>query len=145
MYIYTLYMKILTTQQYDENKYEAIGLVSAMHVITLSILRKFLSGLSGLFGSDKDFSGVEEKFEKARDEAGSKIKKKAEKMGADIIVGASFNLSEMGSKDSVLVCHAYGTALKLKNNGNKNTKTKSATSKGGRKRSVKKSKSKKNV
>lgn len=141
-------MKILTTQQYDENKYEAIGLVSGMHVITLSVLRKFLSGLSGFFGSDKDFSGVEEKFEKARDEAGSKIKKKAEKMGADIIVGASFNLSEMGSKDSVLVCHAYGTALKLKSNGNKNTKntkTKSATSKGGRKRSVKKSKSKKNA
>jgi uncharacterized protein YbjQ (UPF0145 family) len=143
-------MKILTTQQYDENKYEAMGLVSAMHVITLSVLRKFLSGLSGFFGSDKDFSGVEEKFEKARDEAGAKIKKKAEKMGADIIVGTSFNLSEMGSKDSVLVCHAYGTALKLKSNGNKenknkNTKTKSATSKGGRKRSVKKSKSKKNA
>ena len=138
-------MKILTTQQYDENKYEAIGLVSAMHVITLSILRKFLSGLSGLFGSDKDFSGVEEKFEMARDKAGAKIKNKAEKMGADIIVGASFNLSEMGSKDSVLVCHAYGTALKLKNKGNKNTKTKPIVSKGGRKRSVKKSKSKKNA
>jgi len=144
-------MKILTTQQYDENKYEPLGLVSGMHVITLSVLRKFLSGLSGFFGSDKDFSGVEEKFEMARDEAGSKIKKKAEKMGADIIVGASFNLSEMGSKDSVLVCHAYGTALKLKSNGNKenkntkNTKVKSATSKGGRKRSVKKSKSKKNA
>ena len=43
-------MKILTTQQYDEKKYEAIGMVSAMHVITLSVLRKFLSGLSGLFG-----------------------------------------------------------------------------------------------
>ena len=138
-------MKILTTQQYDENKYEAMGLVSAMHVITLSVLRKFLSGLSGFFGSDKDFSGVEEKFEMARDKAGAKIKKKAEKMGADIIVGASFNLSEMGSKDSVLVCHAYGTALKLKNKGNKENKTKSATSKGGRKRSVKKSKSKKNA
>ena len=141
-------MKILTTQQYDENKYEPLGLVSGMHVITLSVLRKFLSGLSGFFGSDKDFSGVEEKFEKARDEAGAKIKKKAEKMGADIIVGTSFNLSEMGSKDSVLVCHAYGTALKLKNKGNKenkNTKTKSTTSKGGRKRSVKKSKSKKNA
>ena len=141
-------MKILTTQQYDENKYEAIGLVSGMHVITLSVLRKFLSGLSGFFGSDKDFSGVEEKFEESRDEAGNKIKKKAEEMGADIIVGASFNLSEMGSKDSVLVCHAYGTALKLKNKGNKenkNTKTKSTTSKGGRKRSVKKSKSKKNA
>ena len=64
-------------------------------------------------------------------------------MGADIIVGASFNLSEMGSKDSVLVCHAYGTALKLKSNGN--NKTKLTASKGGRKRSVKKSKSKKNA
>jgi uncharacterized protein YbjQ (UPF0145 family) len=138
-------MKILTTQQYDENKYEAIGMVSAMHVITLSVLRKFLSGLSGFFGTDKDFSGVEEKFEKARDEAGKKIETIAKDMKADIIVGASFNLSEMGSKDSVLVCHAYGTALKLKNKGNKENKTKSTTSKGGRKRSVKKSKSKKNA
>tara|TARA_B100000963_G_C22577351_1_gene649120 strand:+ start:521 stop:928 length:408 start_codon:yes stop_codon:yes gene_type:complete len=133
-------MKILTTQQYDQQLYEPVGLVSAMHVITLSILRKFLSGLAGIFGTDKDsFSGIEEKFEQARDSAGEKIKDIARKMGGDIIVGANFNLSEMGSKDSVLVCHAYGTVLKKKviNRKNKNSK------KGGRKKSNLKKKSKK--
>ena len=123
-------MLILTTHQYDEKKYEPVGLVSAMHVVTLSVLRKFLSGMAGLFGANQDFSGVEDKFEMTRDKAGDKIKKMAKKMGADIIVGVSFNLSELGSSDSVLVCHAYGTALKLKNKGK---------STGG----VKKSKSKK--
>ena len=31
-----------------------------------------------------------------------------------MIIGVNFNISEMGDKNSVLVCHGYGTLLKRK-------------------------------
>ena len=114
-------MLVLTTTQYDMNKYEPIGLVSSMNVMTLSFLRTLLGSLAGIFGQDRNKTGIENKFEQLRENASNKLIRQAtNKYGRDvIIVGTSFNITEVGNKDSILVCHAYGTVLKLKRNKSK--------------------------
>lgn len=107
-------IKILTTMAYDETKYEPVRTISVFHMISLSILRDFLLGISGFFGANKDFSGVEDKFELARRETEKKLRLKGAKNGGSMIIGVNFNISEMGDKNSVLVCHGYGTLLKRK-------------------------------
>ena len=107
-------IKILTTMAYDETKYEPVRTISVFHMVSLSILRDFLLSISGFLGSNKDYSGVEDKFELARRETEKKLRLKGATNGGSMIIGVNFNISEMGNKNSVLVCHGYGTLLKRK-------------------------------
>jgi uncharacterized protein YbjQ (UPF0145 family) len=103
-------IKILTIMDYDKTKYTPVKTISVFHVIALSSLRSFTQGLAGFLGSN-NLKSTGTKFEEARQNAEKKLRIAAVGKG-DLIVGANFNISEMGEKNSILVCHAYGTLLK---------------------------------
>ena len=103
-------IKILTIMDYDKTKYAPVKTISVFHVIALSSIRSFAQGLSGIFGSN-NLTSTGTKFEEARQNAEKKLRTAAVGKG-DLIVGANFNISEMGEKNSILVCHAYGTLLR---------------------------------
>jgi uncharacterized protein YbjQ (UPF0145 family) len=124
-------MKVLTIQTYDPLEYEPIELVSAFHIVTLSTLRRTFGSLAMVFGANKDWTGTDNKFEELRNETTKNLIKVAKKCDANIILGTHFNISEIGSKESMLVCHAYGTAMKkinISKSGNKSsTRTNKST------------------
>lgn len=110
-------MKLSTTENIDESKYEILGLVDGIHIITLSGLRKIISGLSGIFGSNRNYSGIEEKFLETRAQAINKMQDNAKRLGADEVIGIRVDISEVGPTETVLVALAYGTAVRLKQKG----------------------------
>jgi uncharacterized protein YbjQ (UPF0145 family) len=110
-------MKLSTTENIDESKYEILGLVDGIHIITLSGMRKIISGLSGIFGSNRNYSGIEEKFLETRAQAIYKMQDNAKRLGADEVIGIRVDISEVGPSETVLVALAYGTAVRLKQKG----------------------------
>ena len=89
-------IKILTIMDYDKTKYIPVKTISVFHVIALSSIRSFAQGLSGIFGSN-NLNSTGTKFEEARQNAEKKLRIEA---------------AGKGAKNSILVCHAYGTLLK---------------------------------
>ena len=104
-------IKILTTMAYDETKYVAYKTISVFHVISLSFMRSFIQGITSFFGED-DLRSTAVKFESARKNAEIKLRTLGGEEGGAMIVGTQVNISEMGDKSSVLVCHMYGTLLR---------------------------------
>ena len=103
-------IKILTIMDYDKTKYMPVKTISVFHVIALSSIRSFAQGIAGFLGSN-NLKSTGTKFEEVRQNAEKKLRTAAAGKG-DLIVGANFNISEMGEKNSILVCHAYGTLLR---------------------------------
>ena len=122
-------MKLSTTENIDESKYEVLGLVDGIHIITLSGLRKIISGLSGIFGSNRNYSGIEDKFLETRAQAINKMQDNAKRLGADEVIGIRVDISEVGPSETVLVALAYGTAVRIKQKGGKKVVKKSVAKK----------------
>ena len=106
-------MKATTTTNYDETKYEIIGIVESTTTRAISGFRQFFAKLVGTFGGESDL--LNEKFMKARDDAIEALKQKAAKMGADFLVGVSLttNVVNMGGTE-FLTYAGLGTALRRK-------------------------------
>ena len=101
---------ILTTGYYDMNKYEPIGLVSSIPVHSISAIRGLVSGITGFFGGRQQV--IEKKFLDIRREALFELEKEAKRMGAVMIIGLEFDVSELGNE--FVIYGVSGTALKLK-------------------------------
>ena len=101
---------ILTTGYYDMNKYEPIGLVSSIPVHSISAIRGLVSGITGFFGGRQQV--IEKKFLDIRKEALYELEQEAKAMGAVMIIGLEFDVSELGNE--FVIYGASGTALKLK-------------------------------
>jgi uncharacterized protein YbjQ (UPF0145 family) len=106
-------MKATTTTTYDETKYEVIGIVESTTTRAISEFRQFFAKLLGSFGGQSDLLNA--KFMKARDDAIDALKQKAERMGADLLVGVSLttNVVNMGGTE-FLTYAGLGTALRRK-------------------------------
>ena len=109
-------IKLLTTDIFDKDKYEVLGMVSGMQVKSLSILRNFFSNLASIFGTSKvDWTGITKIFEDTKKEALDKMKQNAIELGADEIIGVRIGISQIshgGKQDGMLVCSCEGTAVK---------------------------------
>ena len=147
-------IKLLTTDIFDKDKYEVLGMVSGMQVKSLSILRNFFSNLASIFGTSKvDWTGITKIFEDTKKEALDKMKQNAIELGADEIIGVRIGISQIshgGKQDGMLVCSCEGTAVKnITNtaksvtNGGKSRKTKIKKSKKQRNKETKNKKTKK--
>jgi len=101
---------ILTTGYYNMNKYEPIGLVSSIPVHSISAIRGLVSGITGFFGGRQQV--IEKKFLDIRKEALYELEQEAKAMGAVMIIGLEFDVSELGNE--FVIYGASGTALKLK-------------------------------
>lgn len=120
-------VKLLTTNNYDENLYEAVGSERGIIVHAVSFIRGFAGNLMGVFGGKNDLIAkkVEDVYKEAMDEL---VKNAKSTYGNDIdqIIALDIELSEM---TEFIICVAAGTVLKRKTSsqpiatGGKNNKS----------------------
>ena len=89
-----------------------IGLVSGDASVGAHVFKDLFAGLRDFFGGR---SGAYEKtLREAREEAIKDLKAAALDIGADGVVGITFDCQVMGKKGSMLAVSATGTAVKLR-------------------------------
>lgn len=101
---------IITTTPTIEDKQisEYKGLVFGEVVVGANIIRDFFAGITDIIGGR---SGVyESKLNTARKEALKELEAEAKKVGANAVVGVSFDYQTLGTKDMFVVA-ATGTAV----------------------------------
>ncbi len=104
---------LLTTTPTIEGKtiHEYKGLVTAEVIFGAHIGRDLLAGLRDFFGGR---SGTYEKLlVEARREVEKELTLRAESMGANAIIGVSFDVEAIGQNGSMLLVVASGTAVHI--------------------------------
>lgn len=98
-----------TTPFYDVNKYEVLGIDTAISVMSVSIVRGFGAGVGAMFGGRSNL--LEKVFFDAREDAYKKLAATAQKMGADLVIGVEVEVQE---QNQFFIFTASGTMLKKK-------------------------------
>jgi len=98
-----------TVPGYDIIK--VLGAVSGITVRTRGIGGKIVAGVEGLFGGE--VTAYTSECEKARRESLQRLIENAERIGANAVVGADFETSEI-LQSTATVFSAYGTAVVIK-------------------------------
>ncbi|MDO5027984.1 MAG: heavy metal-binding domain-containing protein [Bacillota bacterium] len=88
------------------------GIVFGEVITGVNFIKDFGAGLRDIFGGRS--SGYEEELVAARSEAISEMKTRAEKIGADAVVGAKMDYEVLGQAGSMLMVTISGTAVSLK-------------------------------
>ena len=88
---------------------EILGVVVGNTVHSKHVGRDVMAGLKGLVGGE--IKGYTEMMAEAREQAQSRMEKKANELGADALISVRFASSSVGSEMSEIL--AYGTAVKL--------------------------------
>lgn len=104
---------IITTTPTIEGKQisEYKGLVFGEVVVGANIIRDFFAGITDIIGGR---SGMyESKLNTARKEALKELEAEAKKVGANAVVGVSFDYQTLGTKDMFVVA-ATGTAVVIR-------------------------------
>lgn len=78
-----------------------LGVISGLTARTRGMGGKFVAGLQSTFGGE--VSAFSSEIEKARAEALDRLRKKAEKLGANALVGVDIETSEVSYYSAVLV------------------------------------------
>ena len=85
-----------------------IGTVHGLTVRTRGVGGKISAGISGIFGGE--VKSYTEECERSRHEALERLKENAHRMGANAVIGADFETSDILA-GSATVFSAYGTAV----------------------------------
>ncbi len=104
-------VKVFTTPVLDGVKIlEYKGLVTARNVRAVNVIRDFLTSFRDFFGGrSQSYQNVMGDIE---NEVVEEIKKEAERLGANAIVGLRLDFENIGSKNkSLLLAYAKGTAV----------------------------------
>ncbi|WP_405294328.1 YbjQ family protein [Methanobrevibacter sp.] len=105
---------ILTSSNTLENKeiIEYKGLVTGESLIGSNIYKDIFSGVRDVVGGRT--TQYEEQLEKARDIAFKSMEEKAEKLGANAIIGLKISYDNLGgTMGNTILVTAYGTAIKF--------------------------------
>jgi uncharacterized protein YbjQ (UPF0145 family) len=105
---------ILTSSNTLENKeiIEYKGLVTGESLIGSNIYKDIFSGVRDVVGGRT--TKYEEELGKARDIAFESMKEKAEKLGANAIIGLKISYDNLGgTMGNTILVTAYGTAIKF--------------------------------
>lgn len=87
------------------------GIVSGETIIGANAIRDFMAGLRDFFGGR---SGTyEEVLRKAKNTALEEMANKAERMGANAVVGIDLDYETVGSSSSMLMVTCSGTAVRI--------------------------------
>lgn len=106
-------MKLTTISQFDESKYEVVGLVDSVLTRSVSEFRQYFAQITSVFGGKNDI--LNSRFLKARDDALKDLKEKANDMGADMVVGVSLMTQVIVVGGAEFITYeALGTALRRK-------------------------------
>lgn len=104
---------ILSTTHTIENKpaKEYLGIVTGETIIGANIFKDFFAGIRDIVGGR---SGSYEKvLREAKDTSLREMQERAEKIGADAIVGVDLDYETVGKNGGMLMVTASGTAIKL--------------------------------
>lgn len=93
-----------TIQQY-------YGVVSAEVIIGANVLKDIFAGLRDFFGGRS--ATYEKVLEEARNNALAELVSKAERMGANAVVGIDLDFETIGNNGSMLMVVASGTAVRI--------------------------------
>lgn len=101
---------LITTTASIEGKQitEYKGLVFGEIVVGANIIRDFFAGITDIIGGRS--GAYESKLNTARREALKELEKEAQKIGANAVVGVSFDYQTLGTKDMFVVA-VTGTAV----------------------------------
>lgn len=106
-------------RQYDESKYELIGVVQGMSSRSISIAREFLADIGSIFGGKSNL--INSRYIKAREEAIAELKANAKEAGADVVVGVEIESGIISLNTPVFTFVAIGTAIKKKDTPKEDT------------------------
>lgn len=90
---------------------KVLGAVSGITVRTRGVGGKFIAGIEGMFGGE--VTSYTSECEKARNESMQRLTESASKLGANAIVGADFETSDI-LQGTATTFSAYGTAVIIK-------------------------------
>lgn len=105
---------IITTTPTIEGReiLEYKGLIFGEVITGVNFIKDFGAGLRDIFGGRS--TGYEEELIDARNEALRELEQRAEKIGADAVVGAKMDYEVLGQSGSMLMVTISGTAVSLK-------------------------------
>ncbi|NKE37874.1 YbjQ family protein [Natronococcus sp. JC468] len=89
---------------------EYLGVVSGEAIMGANVVSDIAAGIRDVVGGRSD--SYEKKVEKGRTEALADIRMEAEELGADAVVGATFDYEEMG--EGMLWVNLSGTAVRTR-------------------------------
>ncbi|WP_125767665.1 putative heavy metal-binding protein [Lapidilactobacillus wuchangensis] len=105
-------MIITTTGNVDGRQVTAYqGIVFGEVVTGINVLKDMGAGLRNFFGGRSQ--GYEEELTTAREEAIAEMQDRAEKLGADAVIGMKMDYEVLGSDNGMLMVTCSGTAVKL--------------------------------
>jgi len=90
---------------------KVLGTVHGLTVRTRGVGGKIVAGIQGIFGGE--VSSYSSECEKARKESVDRLVENARKMGANAVVGADFETSDI-LQGTATIFSAYGTAVIIK-------------------------------
>lgn len=87
------------------------GIVFGEVISGVNVLKDFTAGLSNFFGGRSNT--YEEELMNARTQALSELQARAERLGADAVVGIDVDYEVLGSDNGMLMVTVSGTAVSL--------------------------------
>lgn len=90
---------------------KVLGMVHGLTVRTRGVGGKIVAGIQGIFGGE--VSSYSSECEKARKESMDRLVENARRMGANAVVGADFETSDI-LQGTATIFSAYGTAVIIK-------------------------------
>ena len=104
-------MLCTTTPNIEGKKIEQyLGVISAEVIIGANFLKDIMGGLRDFFGGRS--ATYEKVLDEARQKAMEELTEKAQRMGANAVVGIDLDFETIGSGGSMLMVIASGTAVK---------------------------------
>lgn len=91
---------------------EYLGLVSGETISGANILRDVMATVTDFVGGRS--AAYEEELSGARDSAIRELKDRAQRMGADGVVGLSIDFEVIGGRGAMIMVTALGTAVRLR-------------------------------
>ena len=104
---------IITTTPSVEGRHIAryYGIVCGEVVSGVNFMRDIAAGITNFFGGRS--GSYEDELIRAREEAINEMGRRADKLGADAVVGSKLDYEVLGSDNGMLMVSVSGTAVKL--------------------------------
>jgi uncharacterized protein YbjQ (UPF0145 family) len=100
-----------TSTLQGKNVDEYLGIVTAEVIIGANIFKDIMGGLRDFFGGRS--ATYEKVLDEARQNAITELMQKAQRMGANAVIGVDLDFETVGGSGSMLMVVATGTAVRI--------------------------------
>jgi uncharacterized protein YbjQ (UPF0145 family) len=110
-------MIITTTNTIEGKKVaEYKGIVTGEAIMGINLFKDFFAGIRDIVGGRSE--AYERELIRAKEIALQELQERAEKLGANAVLGVDLDYETVGQKGSMLMVSVSGTAVTLKNSKN---------------------------